>query len=414
MGIPHSGRKLIVEKGSVKASQMPSLQDIESMMVGIDDMEEFKRVFLIFACATLLAPTSRLEGSHSLWYTPREQLLGNINWGEYVLEFLIQAIYEHRRKESVWIKGCLMFLQIFYFSISNFPAMYVELTTPRIAAWNDFLVKQRIKLELEMLGGFGKVELVSTSAEQDETEKNKAPTVDDPVDPDENEDFDVICARMEATQRQITDAQSHLNSLIASYNRDVKVLRTRFTSSHYRTDEGQPSNFHEHVNESGAPFYTNNPQHSPVHSGGQRRSFEDDVGCTNEGVSERPNVEDGVFFSNEDPLHPGPHNMLVLVQSCMNNNVDVAPQASEEIRPQRVKMKVRRHRQRAAACKSHFVQLCVSKYKRLTEEETHVADYVFDESKDPSEMLCAYGGYGVTGEQFQCLVGESFIDIPVR
>ena len=72
---------------------------------------------------------------------------------------------------------------------------------------------------------------------------------------------------MEATQRQITDAQSHLNSLIASYNRDVKVLRTRFTSSHYRTDEGQPSNCHEHVNESGAPFYTNNPQHSPVHSG---------------------------------------------------------------------------------------------------------------------------------------------------
>ncbi|XP_059595633.1 uncharacterized protein LOC104880281 isoform X1 [Vitis vinifera] len=27
-------------------------------------------------------------------------------------------------------------------------------------------------------------------------------------------------------------------------------------------------------------------------------------------------------------------------------------------------------------------------------------------------MLCAYGGYGVTREQLQCLVGESFIDIP--
>ena len=49
--------------------------------------------------------------------------------------------------------------QIFYFSISNFPTMYVELTNPCIAVWNDFLVKQRIKLELEMLGGFGKVEV---------------------------------------------------------------------------------------------------------------------------------------------------------------------------------------------------------------------------------------------------------------
>ncbi|RVW68679.1 hypothetical protein CK203_063396 [Vitis vinifera] len=238
------------------------------MMVGIDDIEEFKRVFLIFACATLLAPTSHLEGGRKVF-------------------------------------------GLRVFDVST--AMYVELTTPRIAVWNDFLVKQRIKLELEMLGGFGKVE-------QDEIEKNKAPVVDDPVDLDENEDFDVICARMETTQH-----------------------------------EGQPSNCHEHVNESGAPFHTNNPQHSPIHFGGQRRSFEDDLGCTNEGVSERPNVEEGVFFANEDPLHPGPHNMLVLVQLCMDNNADVAPQAFDEIRPRRVKIK----------------------------EETHVADYVFDESKDP-------------------------------
>ena len=66
MGIPHSGRKLIVDKGTVKASPMPSLKDIEALMVDIDDIEDFKWVFLIFACATLLAPTSHLEGSHAL------------------------------------------------------------------------------------------------------------------------------------------------------------------------------------------------------------------------------------------------------------------------------------------------------------------------------------------------------------
>ncbi|KAL6322759.1 hypothetical protein AAG906_018640 [Vitis piasezkii] len=233
------------------------------MMVGINDIEEFKRVFLIFACATLLAPTSHLKVVTRYGIHPRA-----ITWehklGEYVLEFLFK-LYMNIGGRKVHVCGS-------YHSSHS--------------VWNDFLVKQRIKLELEMLGGFGKVE--------------------------------VICARMETTQRQITDAQSHLNSLIASYNYDVKVLRTRFTSSHYRTNEGQPSNCHEHVNESG--------------------------------VSERPNVEEGVFFANEDPLHPGPHNMLV-----------------------------------------------------LTKEETHVADYVFDESKDPSEMLCAYGGYGVTREQLQCL-----------
>ena len=105
MGIPHSKRKSIIDKGTIKASPVPSLKDIKALMVDIDDIDEFKRLFLIFVCATLLAPTSRLEGSHVLWYTPQEQLLENINEREFVLEFLIQAIREHKRKESVWIKG---------------------------------------------------------------------------------------------------------------------------------------------------------------------------------------------------------------------------------------------------------------------------------------------------------------------
>ena len=99
------------------------------------------------------------------------------------------------------------------------------------------------------------------------------------------------------------------------------------------------------MNESGAPFVINNAQHSPVHSGGQRISFEGDLGCTNEGVSERPNIEEGVFFANNDHLHPELHNMLVLVQSCIDNNADVEPQASEEIRTRRVKIKACCHRQ---------------------------------------------------------------------
>ena len=105
MGIPHSVRKLIVDKGTVKASLMPSLKDMEALMVDIDDIEEFKRGFLTFACATLLAPTSRSEGSHTLWYTPREQLLGNINWGEYVLEFLFKLYMNIGGRKVFGLKG---------------------------------------------------------------------------------------------------------------------------------------------------------------------------------------------------------------------------------------------------------------------------------------------------------------------
>ncbi|RVW19669.1 hypothetical protein CK203_116695 [Vitis vinifera] len=72
-----------------------------------------------------------------------------------------------------------------------------------------------------MLGGFGKVELVSTSAEQDQTERNEVPVVDDP---DETEDFDVIFSHIEATRRQITYAQSHVNSLITSNDENIGQL----------------------------------------------------------------------------------------------------------------------------------------------------------------------------------------------
>ena len=81
----------------------------------------------------------------------------------------------------------------------------------------------------------------------------------------------------------------------------MNVLKTRFTSSHHRTDEGQPSSSHEHVNESGTPFDANDAQHSPVHSAGQRPSFEDSLGCTNEGVLERPHVEEGVLCKQGSP-----------------------------------------------------------------------------------------------------------------
>ena len=135
MGIPHSGRMLIVDKETIKASPMSILKDIESLMVDIDDIEEFKWVFLIFACTTLLAPTSHLESSHALWYTPREQLLGNINWGEFVLEFFIQAIHEHRRKESVWIKGCLMFLQVTICLIYKYMFKYLIFNNGYTLCW---------------------------------------------------------------------------------------------------------------------------------------------------------------------------------------------------------------------------------------------------------------------------------------
>ena len=82
---------------------------------------------------------------------------------------------------------------------------------------------------------------------------------------------------METTRCQIQDAQSHVNRLIASYHRDMNVLRIHFMSLYYDIDEGQPSSWHEDVNKGDAPFDTNNTQQSLVHSSGQRTSVEGDI-----------------------------------------------------------------------------------------------------------------------------------------
>ena len=79
MGISHAGTKLILKEANVKSSSMPKFKDLEAMMVAINNIEEFKWLFLVFLCATLLALPSHLEGSHTLSYTPQEQLIGNIN-----------------------------------------------------------------------------------------------------------------------------------------------------------------------------------------------------------------------------------------------------------------------------------------------------------------------------------------------
>ena len=191
---------------------------------------------------------------------------------------------------------------------------------------------------------------------------------------------------MKATRRRINDVQSHVNILIESYLRDMNVLRTHFMSSHYRTNKGQPSSSHENMNEGDALFDKNNAQQSLAYSNGQRTSVEGGIGCTNERVSKIPHLEECVFFANKDHLHPRTHNMLMSVQSCGDNNKDVKPQALEEIRPRRVKIKACHHRQRAVVCKSLFIQFCVSKYKRLNEEETYIANYVFDDSKNPRSV----------------------------
>ncbi|RVW46126.1 hypothetical protein CK203_076187 [Vitis vinifera] len=110
------------------------------MLISMEDMGEFKKSFIFFSCATLLASTSKLDGSHELWCT---LLAGdfdvNVNWGQFVLDTLVVGIRHFR------------------------------------LAWSDDLMKKIVHAELQDYGDFGLADVQEDERGEDAHE--------DPVNP---------------------------------------------------------------------------------------------------------------------------------------------------------------------------------------------------------------------------------------
>ena len=91
---------------------MENLSDLKDRLISMEDMGEFKKLFIFFSCATLLAPTSKLDGSHELCTLLVGDFDINVNWGQFVLDTLVARIKHFRLGKGSWFKGCLIFLQV--------------------------------------------------------------------------------------------------------------------------------------------------------------------------------------------------------------------------------------------------------------------------------------------------------------
>ena len=67
MGIPCCGLDVTVHRKRVEKGQKYSIRYLESQLDSLPIGEEFKKNFLIFTCATILAPNSEPKGMHDLW-----------------------------------------------------------------------------------------------------------------------------------------------------------------------------------------------------------------------------------------------------------------------------------------------------------------------------------------------------------
>ncbi|RVW84418.1 hypothetical protein CK203_040615 [Vitis vinifera] len=95
-----------------------TLNTCEERLLNLPIGEEFRRCFIYYACATLLAPTSRIDGCRNLWHTIHEDGFRNVvNWANLLLTSLWRRSYSQ--------------------------------------PWSDELIKERLSAEISEFGSFG-------------------------------------------------------------------------------------------------------------------------------------------------------------------------------------------------------------------------------------------------------------------
>ena len=93
MGIPLGGLDVIVHLWHGLTSRLYSLNRFEESLIDLEADNEFQKVFIIFACVTILAPNSKLEGIHDLWDLIWDGEVNVLrNWSKFVLQYLENGI----------------------------------------------------------------------------------------------------------------------------------------------------------------------------------------------------------------------------------------------------------------------------------------------------------------------------------
>ncbi|RVW67746.1 hypothetical protein CK203_065492 [Vitis vinifera] len=160
LGLPTEGRNLQVTSTSSDHPFGP-IRACEEKLLDLPVGEEFRRAFIYYACATLLAPTSRLNGCRNLWHTIHEDGFRNdVNWAQFVLDQLLHYVIKFQ-----------------------IPSVQVPITVPPTLAWTDDLIKGRLVAEIKEFGAFGHAEI-------DLYASQRSPTVDRTSEPETNVDHD--------------------------------------------------------------------------------------------------------------------------------------------------------------------------------------------------------------------------------
>ena len=109
-GLPTTGWILQIASTSFD-HPFGTLNTCEERLLNLPVGKEFRRCFLYYACATILASTSMIDGCQNLWHTIHEDgFRNNVNWGQFFVDQLVEGIRRFKQRNSVWVHGCILFL----------------------------------------------------------------------------------------------------------------------------------------------------------------------------------------------------------------------------------------------------------------------------------------------------------------
>lgn len=135
--------------------------DLLEELIRMESGEEFKKKFVIFVCGCLLAPSKRAEHTTKLWRCLHlVEEIRNMNWAEYVRIKLCSQLQDFQLKRRKYVGGCIFFLMVFYLDRVSILNHHVHRTMPRVKAWTDSVIQERITIEMNTHRqyGFGKIE----------------------------------------------------------------------------------------------------------------------------------------------------------------------------------------------------------------------------------------------------------------
>ncbi|TVU27398.1 hypothetical protein EJB05_30007 [Eragrostis curvula] len=119
------------------------------------ECEQFKAAFVVFVVGHLLAPTTKNKvGNSSFWgalKNPNE--IASYNWGEYVIENLVEAAIKvqtdiNTKNKVTNITGCSIFIQILYLDSLKIPGIECPRDVqPRVKAYTCNVLKKMIEAD---------------------------------------------------------------------------------------------------------------------------------------------------------------------------------------------------------------------------------------------------------------------------